>query len=1389
MYFPFGLPQEFRLPKESNTPQEPIGICSNRDRSLILLLTDDTLHVWFCKPCVQIAALQRSRHSVEERGKNWKAVWKSDATTIMVATDKGRLLFFKVDIDDNHQDSLYLKKGYSRKQQKAFDALFLGEGIPALFITELHSFNIHAKISSIAVLRDELVITTVQGGLQRAKWNGTLNETYSATLSEVQFSYDLQQSKGRHLKSSSEYITDVEFSPLLGGFVTVLSGGRGFFLTAPNAKFDRENLHGVWAPELRDAVCVHANHKYRLIVFGCASGKGMVYHIDPATGALLLSHQLCVSTKEYPDAGLVGGPITRLAWTPDECAIIAAWSKGGIAVWSAFGALLFSSLKASYGIPGPPLHNNLIVKAMEWGAEGYQLWLSAENPERLPSVHHTSNEHSSSSSCSDLTDPVSAASTTLSASVESSPKRGSYDFIQLHFLKSPLTVNPCLSNHKHLFLQAEDKLYINLGSDKTEEDASNVLIANKQWRVVPIRYTYLGSNWPIRFAAMDDAGLSVAIAGRTGLAHYSLLRRKWFLFGNEAQEKGIVVCGGLVWWKDFISVGCFNLEASKDEIRFYSTANKLDNAYCTITKIPYAVLLINIFSNYLICLCADRHIMLFSIQLSNQQKVAQVELRRIQDVNVNGFIPHPMCVTFVTLCSLSSETYQQSTHSFSCDIPESILMNVAGHLLMFQRDWSGPQPKQASNRYRAVPFCNPMKVASSVENVWVPCVDEEEKKELSHSLWLSSGSMGMKVWLTLSSQATVATHFMSKRIMLPFDVAICPLAVLTEDAVILGAASDHATDFFSTFLSSSSQSGLTQILDFSVLERTSEIYLHQVLRQLLRRNLGYHALQLARCFTTLPYFSHVLELLLHEVLEEEATSKEPIPDPLLPRVVLFSKEFPQYRKTVAHCARKTEIALWEHLFSAVGSPKALFEECLVNGDLDTASSYLIILQNLEKFYVSRQHATLLLESALESRSWPLARDVVRFLKRIDPHEADMEPVMRPLHSRYGQRYTTPPLEIPEPDGFVLAKPPLVRNTSLTYYDPENRLNETAKADGSRTVSRKHSGAVSKQEEIEKHDVAVLLYRHAKKLLSTYRIRDLGLFGANLEEYELVGLLRKERLRGAKIEDTVQALKQLHMDFTWPLPILTHSAFYKSLRKYNTQPPKLPLAPLSTHEEHITDGDLGSCQSTKEIVLSPVKFNFAPSDLSEAGTEASDSAINIETPSHLINLTGDLSRSTSESQLHDLSMELANRGPKQSELEIRYLFEVMSEAECYDWCLILALVLRDAPLLSRVVYLATSKAEREPHHVIKLSSDITKLSDWVSEECLGYKPFLTSMSEDINNLRLHSKRLTTDMTSAHNQHNNATSTDSAESDADVTSSVPNNGSPMTSLPPSESCIIS
>lgn len=137
-----------------------------------------------------------------------------------------------------------------------------------------------------------------------------------------------------------------------------------------------QQVQGIWAQGLDDATCASINHKYRLIAFGrkkyvlfetfCFDGtkkdqtsnehcflfnsyssQAAVYIIDDVTGGLELSHTIELSAKDFPGSP---GSVREMRWTPDGCAVMLSWSKGGISLWSTFGALLMCSLGWDYGL-------------------------------------------------------------------------------------------------------------------------------------------------------------------------------------------------------------------------------------------------------------------------------------------------------------------------------------------------------------------------------------------------------------------------------------------------------------------------------------------------------------------------------------------------------------------------------------------------------------------------------------------------------------------------------------------------------------------------------------------------------------------------------------------------------------------------------------------------------------------------------------------------------------------------------------------------------------------------------------------------------------------------------------------------------------------------------
>uniref|UniRef100_A0A8C9J9R0 Guanine nucleotide exchange factor subunit RIC1 n=1 Tax=Panthera tigris altaica TaxID=74533 RepID=A0A8C9J9R0_PANTA len=1091
------------------------------------------IFVWFSySPSVLIVTYKEPEKSSSQFGFYKQAEWRPDSTMIAVSTAYGYILFFH--ITSTRGDKYLYEPVYPNHyiHTPCFPSV-------SLILNCLLPYSLQSML-------EDLLVATSDGLLHLIHWEGMTNGRKAINLCTVPFSVDLQSSRaGSFLGFADVHIRDMEYCATLDGFAVVFNDGKIGFITPVSSRFTAEQLHGVWPQDVVDGTCVAVNNKYRLMAFGCASGSVQVYTIDNTTGAMLLSHKLELTAKQYPDIWNKTGAVKLVRWSPDNSVVIVTWENGGLSLWSVFGAQLICTLGGDFAYRSDGTKKDpLKINSMSWGAEGYHLWVISG---------------------------FGAQSTEIESDSKSIVKQPGILLFQ--FIKSVLTVNPCMSNQEQVLLQGEDRLYLNCGEASqtqhargssahpehkaagakspfadsgVESQGLSTLLGHRHWHVVQISNTYLESNWPIRFSAIDKLGQNIAVVGKFGFAHYSLLTKKWKLFGNITQEQNMIVTGGLAWWNDFVVLACYNISDHQEELRVYLRTSNLDNAFAHITKAQAETLLLSVFRDMVIVFRADCSICLYSIERKSDGPTTTAGIQVLQEVSMSRYIPHPFLVVSVTLTSVSTENGITLKMPQQARDAESIMLNLAGQLIMMQRDRSGPQIREKDshpNQRKLLPFCPPVVLAQSVENVWTTCRANKQKRHLLEALWLSCGGAGMKVWLPLFPRDHRKPHsFLSQRIMLPFHINIYPLAVLFEDALVLGAVNDTLL-YDSLYTRNSAREQLEVLFPYCVVERTSQIYLHHILRQLLVRNLGEQALLLAQSCAALPYFPHVLELMLHEVLEEEATSREPIPDPLLPTVAKFITEFPLFLQTVVHCARKTEYALWNYLFAAVGNPKDLFEECLMAQDLDTAASYLIILQNMEVPAVSRQHATLLFNTALEQGKWDLCRHMIRFLKAIGSGESETPP-------------STPTAQEPSSSGGF----EFFRNRSISLSQSAENV-PASKFSLQKTLSMP-SGPSGKRwskdsDCAENMYIDMMLWRHARRLLEEVRLKDLGCFAAQLG-FELISWLCKERTRAARVDNFVLALKRLHKDFLWPLPITPASSVSSPFKngKYRTGNAKL-----------------------------------------------------------------------------------------------------------------------------------------------------------------------------------------------------------------------------------------
>ncbi|XP_036443533.1 guanine nucleotide exchange factor subunit RIC1 [Colossoma macropomum] len=1334
MYFLTGWPRRLLCPLRSE--EQPFHLQPSQHRLYFAVLAHTQLSVWFSRPSVLVVSYIESAKAAAQFGFYQQAEWKPDDSMIAVAAANGYVLLFDVigGGDDKYLYEPVYPKGSPRV--KVTPSYKEEQCAPALSLEMKKPVDLEAPITSLQSLQEDLLVCTADGYLHMLHWDGVRNGRRAVNLCTIPFSLDLQSSRGGPcLDLNGVYVRDMEYCATLDGFAVVFDDGRLGFITPTANRFSTEQLQGVWAADVMDGTCVAVNNKYRLMAFGCASGSVLVYMIDSTTGSMQLSHKLELTPKHYPDIWNKTGPVKMIRWSPDCSVVMVTWECGGLSLWSVFGAHLICTLGEDFAYRSDGTKKDpLKISSMSWGAEGYHLWVIGSTEARE----------------------------------DGSPQLRQASILQFQFIKSALTVNPCTSNQEQVLLHGEDRLFLTCGDAAQAHspaeplrDSSplhrphatpplsqglSTLLGHKHWHVVQIHSTYLESNWPIRFAAIDSAGQCLAVAGRRGFAHYSLFTRKWKLFGNITQEQSMTVTGGLAWWNDFVIVACYNFIDQQEELRLYHRSCNLDNAFASITKLHAETLLLNVFKNMVILFRTDCSICLYSIEKKQDSPNPSASVELLQEVSMSRYIPHPGLVVSVTLTSVRTETGISLKAPQQACTAESILLNLAGQLIMLQRDRSGPQVREkdtTSNQKKLLPFCPPVVLAQCVENVWTTCRTNRKKRHLVEALWLSCGEAGMKVWLPLFPRDHRKPHsFLSRRIMLPFLLNIYPLAVLFEDALVLGATNETLL-YDNLGANSSAEEPLESLFPFCTVERTSQIYLHHLLRQLLVRNLGEQALMLAQSCSSLPYFSHVLELMVHVVLEEEATSREPIPDPLLPTVAKFITEFPLFLRTIVHCARKTEFALWNYLFAAVGNPKDLFEECLMAQDLDTAASYLIILQNMEVPAVSRQHATLLFNTALEQGKWDLCRHMIRFLKAIGSGESETPP-------------STPTTQEPSSTGGF----EFFRNRSISLSQSADSVS-TGKFNLQKTFSMP-SGPSAKGKDSESAEnmyIDMMLWRHARRLLEQVRLKDLGCFAAQLG-FELIGWLCRERMRVARVEDFVTALKRLHEDFLWPFPVIpagSISSPFKNGRcrtvlstrllksqsadsllnsEMDTAPPQVTrnnhswLDGLGVAPKEMDSASSHGAPQTQEAFLSPLINKTEECSIGSA-TDLTETSSMVDGDWTMVDENFS-TLSLSQSELEHISMELANKGPHKSQVQLRYLLHVFMEAGCLDWCVVIGLILRDVNVIKQVVGFLDSP-EVPAETVQSIRTGLLAVDQWASSDCLGYKPFLNLIRPQLQKL--------------------------------------------------------
>ncbi|KDN39153.1 RIC1-domain-containing protein [Tilletiaria anomala UBC 951] len=706
-------------------------------------------------------------------------------------------------------------------------------------------------------------------------------------------------------------------------------------------------------PEEKRAVQSAVNARFSLIAIGLQDGTVAIYSYRSPDRVPLQTHILSLrqsykSTASY----LTTGPVTSLSWTSDGHALAVAWENGW-AVWSTYGKLMGCSLRESWtGMHKKFMDTFLFgAKRLFWGLGNTELYFLARKKEDR------------------AFDPDN-------------------QLFVLPFAKSTIAGQHSPDNTRYAFVQLDDSLLVYRGSD--QPDVSIINPESDIWHHIKIPQAYIASNWPIRYACISSDGKLIAVAGRRGLAHYSTVSGRWKTYTKLQQEQSFAIRGGMQWFHHVLLAACdFGDEY---QIRMYSRDLELENSQLLhLERVSSPVLLTSLFEDSLLVYTADNTFYHYLITTTTDS----IRLKLCGSITFDGVVGEPSRVRGM------SWMVPPSQQEFGDPIDDltvaAIIFLIDGKLILLRPRRLGQDEEEVAYDMQVL--------ADQIEFYWTHL---KGIGGLENSLWGYDGN-SVKVWLNAlaldqprriaisnsemddsegpSDAEDEGQHDGYKTIeeSVTLGLDFYPLCVLMEKGIIIGVDPDMS---------------LRKTLDFVIFRSSTNthLFLQQVLRNLLKKRHVRHAVAFASHYSQLVYFAHAMEILLHDVLEDEADAEglKSLPagtdgnrgtdenaKRLLPLVIDFLDHFDDALRVVVNCARKTELTRWGYLFSYAGNPTDLFEKCLERDELRVAASYLLVLHSLESVEESTVMTVRLLRRAASKKKWALCKDLLRFLRSVD----------------------------------------------------------------------------------------------------------------------------------------------------------------------------------------------------------------------------------------------------------------------------------------------------------------------------------------------------------------------------------------------------------------------